>query len=420
MKTTIKMPYGCSSKEISIPQRNINKIYKNINLNKLEALSDKLLNALEDPINSQSLKKLIISQKAKKLCVIISDNSRANPYRKTLPIILKYVEAAGISPKDTTILIATGTHPAMTPTEIINHVGKDLYHRYNIVNHNCKAKDLVNLGRLSSGNTLKVNKAAVNSDFLITTGIINSHYLAGFSGGRKSILPGIAGYETIRYNHASVLGKEVKLGAINNNPVNDEMNEALKKVRVDFNISFLLNQEKMINDIFAGEITSSFESAVNNFIHKFSQKSTAKVPVILTSPGGYPKDSTLYHSQKCINNVVESVKKGGSIIVFSKLNKGIGSKEMARFLRKYNSVKELLKIPGRAISVGGHRAIASAKILQTAEIIFVTENPEINLRALHFKKYHSWNNCIQHLYKKYGQEFQCNVIPNGNFFFSKN
>lgn len=353
-----------------------------------------------------------------KTVIIVSDNTRANPYKSTLTLLVNYLIESGQTAENLKIVIATGTHPPMSESQINQFYGLG-NSSIEITNHNCYADNLVNLGKLSTGNTLLLNKLVYEADFVITTGIINTHYLAGFSAGRKAILPGVCGYETIRQNHSLVQDERVKLLNLTDNPINLEMEEAFSKVKSGFNISFVMNEDKKIEAIFAGHPIQSFKVGVKYLIDHKSVNINKHFDVVITSPGGEPKDKTIYHSQKCLNNVVNLVKKEGTIVVFSACKEGIGSESMEKYLGETSDINSLLTMPPEEITVGGHRAVATAQILKKAEVIFITELEKNYIESLHFSWQKEWDECLVYLKQKHGNAFKAAVIPNGNFFVGK-
>ncbi len=416
----IKLAFGNKFKKANIDVHNVIEQLKLQNIPKI-SLEKESLKSFKTPIASNSLSKLIEEKtEINSLVIIVSDNTRAFPYPKFLPILTNFLLSNGIKKNTIHFIIATGTHRPMTNEEIQIHYGKEIVKNFSFHNHNCKAKNLVYKGDFSSGTKFYINKNVAEADFVITTGILNTHYLAGFSAGRKAILPGISDYETIRRNHSLVKDENVALAKMNKNPIHLEMMEAILLQKVDFNINFVLNQNKEIAAIFAGNIENSFLEGTN-FIRKFYSVSYSKIAdVVITSAGGFPKDRTFYHTQKCLNNVIDLVKDGGTIIVVSSCQEGIGSSEMERYFTEKPSIDSILDIDSQKISIGGHRAIATAKLLKKVEIILISEMNKKMVELFHFSYAENLQSAISKVSKKYGKNFTSYIIPNGSFFFGVN
>ena len=198
----MKLKYG--KEEILLPLKE-KHILKILDLKKQKVLpnpQDKLKELLKNPINSPSLRDLITQKEAKNILIIVNDVTRPTPYRLILPPLLEELQQIGIGRENITFLVATGIHRGNSEEEIKKIFGEDISSTYKFVNHNADDPHLKYLGKLSSGNELWVNPLISRADFIITTGVIVPHYFAGFSGGRKSILPGISGRKTIEANHS--------------------------------------------------------------------------------------------------------------------------------------------------------------------------------------------------------------------------
>ena len=253
----MKLKYGKEEIRLPIEDKNIIKI---LNLEKQNVLlnpENKLRELLKNPIGCPSLRELIFQKKASKILIIVNDITRPTPYEIILPPLLDELRQIGIKKENIIFVIATGIHRSNSPEEIKEIFGKNIFSAYKFINHDCDDPYLKDLGKLKSGNKLWVNPIISETDFIITTGVIVPHYFAGFSGGRKSILPGICGRKTIEANHAQMVYHNARAGNLKGNPVHQEMQEAAEKVGVDFNINVVTDENHKIIEIVVGELLTS-------------------------------------------------------------------------------------------------------------------------------------------------------------------
>jgi len=258
----MKLKYGNKSVKLPLPNKNILKILNSKEQEVLLNPEDKLSDLLKNPMGSLSLKKLIQQKGAKKILIIVNDITRPTPYKMILPPLLDELKKIGIKKENIAFIIATGIHRSNSSEEIKEIFGKDMFLNYKFINHNCDNPNLKYIGKLRSGNELWINPMISSSDFTITTGVIVPHYFAGFSGGRKSILPGISGRRTIEGNHSNMVHPNARSGNLKDNPVHKEMQEAAEKVGVDFNINVVTNEHHEIIEIVAGELYKSWLKGV--------------------------------------------------------------------------------------------------------------------------------------------------------------
>jgi len=257
------LKYGQGSIKLSLESKNILKILLPGEVRFLLNPEDKLKNLLKNPIGSLSLKELIFQKRAKNILIIVNDITRPTPYNIILPSLLNELKQIGIKREKITFMIATGIHRDNSEEEIKNIFGEDLFNTYKFINHNADSPDLDYRGKLKSGNELWVNSILSETDFIITTGVIVPHYFASFSGGRKSILPGICGRKTIEANHSKMVHPNARGGNLRGNPVHEEMQEGAEKVGVDFNINVVTDGNNNIVKIVAGELLSSWQKGVD-------------------------------------------------------------------------------------------------------------------------------------------------------------
>ena len=323
---------------------------------------------LEAAINTKSLSSLLLEKTPKSVAIIVEDQTRKNPeYPQLLEVIIKKIHLEGI--KDIRIVIAYGTH-----NKHDNDVNDRLYGKANIeqatlVHHDARNQDgLIKIGDYK-GCLFYINKAVAEADFVIVTGSVKPHAFAGFTGGRKAILPGVADYNSIRNNHAHVVSDKAVMGQLQGNPIHEGMMALASKVQVDYAIQMVKDNKGQLNSIYTGDLISSFERAVN-LSRKLCQTILNKqTDIVVVSIGGAPKDKTLYQSQRAITTAVKAVKDNGLVFVIGELPGGVGNDLYAEWLSK--PYKEVLNLSMEQIDIGIHSAYLTAKNYRDCQSIYL-------------------------------------------------
>jgi lactate racemase len=410
----MKLKYGKEEVQLPISDKNILQV---LNLKEQEVLSnpeEKLKYLLKNPIGSPSLKDLIIQKKAKKILIIVNDITRPTPYEVILPPLLAELNQIGIKKENIIFIIATGIHRGNSQEEIKNIFGEDISSTYKFINHDGDDPHLKDLGKLKSGNELWVDPVVSEIDFIITTGAIVPHYMAGFSGGRKSILPGICGRKTIEVNHAQMTHPDARAGNLRGNPVHEEMQEAVEKVGVDFNINVITNENHEIVEIVAGELCKSWQRGVEVCKKIFLCPIKQKAAVVIASAGGYPKDINVYQAQKALDNAYQAVKLGGTIILLAECAEGYGEATFEKWIEEAITPDDIIKRLKEKFVLGGHKAYAIARVAKEVEVLLISSLPPDKVRKLFFIPMDNLSQAIGYITNKYGKDFQAYILPTGN------
>ncbi len=410
----MKLKYG--KEEVSLPIQGKN-IIKILNLKKQKALlnpESRLKNLLKNPIGCPSLRELIFQKKASKILIIVNDITRPTPYEIILPPLLDELHQIGIKKENIIFIIATGIHRSNSPEEIKEMFGENIFSAYKFINHDCGDPYLKDLGKLKNGNKLWVNPIVSDIDFIITTGVIVPHYFAGFSGGRKSILPGICGRKTIEANHARMVSSDSRTGNLKGNPVHQEMQEAAEKVGVDFNINVVTNKHYEIIEIVAGELLASWQQGVEICKKIYLCPIEKKADIVIASAGGYPKDINVYQAQKALNNAYQAVKPGGTIILLAECSEGYGEPTFKKWVEEANSPDAIIERLKKKFVLGGHKAYAIAKLTKEVEVILISSLPQDKVRKLYFIPMENISQATEYVKEKYGEDFQAYILPSGN------
>ena len=299
--------------------------------------------AIENPLNSPSflsvardaLSASLAEGRKPKVVIAVADHTRPVPDRLLVPWLAEHLDL----PDDCiTILIGTGTHRGSTPDEIDRMFGSAAG-RFNIVNHDCQSKeDLVFVGKSSCGGECWLNRHWVEADFRIATGFIEPHFYAGFSGGSKALIPGIAGLETVRHFHRASLidSPEVTWAKIEGNPLQALTREMAALCPPHFVVNVTLNRDKDITGIFAGELIAVHNAGSKVSLEEATVQVSRRYPVVITTNSGYPLDQNFYQTVKGISAASRLVEQGGVILVLSKCDNGLPSEgEFASILSDF-------------------------------------------------------------------------------------
>jgi nickel-dependent lactate racemase len=300
--------------------------------------------ALKDPYGSKPLKKIVGNND--KIAIIFSDITRATPYHIIIPALLK--ELQNIPQKNICFYCANGTHRSATDQELVNILGENIVRNYEIVQNDSNNPELHEyVGTTTSGNKVYLNKKILNCNLKILTGFIEPHFFAGFSGGGKAIVPGMAYVNTIKYNHSisHLSNKNATWGVTYGNPLWEEMMEAAEFVPGLFLLNITLNRNKEITNVFAGDLRAAHMTGC-----QFVKKS-AMVPVdnlydiVITSNSGYPLDLNIYQTVKGMSAAAQIIKTGGSIIIAAECWDGIpANSDYEAILTSVNNVNDLMNV----------------------------------------------------------------------------
>jgi nickel-dependent lactate racemase len=263
---------------------------------------------------------------AQSAAIAINDKTRPVPHAQLLPPLLAKIAALGIPPAAITFIIATGTHPPMLPDEFPAILPAEIIERYRVISHDAEATaNLTYLGTTSRGTPVHINQAYLAADLHFVVGNMEPHQFMGFSGGVKSVAVGLAGKATINHNHAMMTAENARLGEYDTNPARQDVEEIGRMIRVDLALNTLLNGQKQIVGVLAGEPVAVMQAGIPQVREIFQVKVAAPFDLTITSPGGYPKDLNVYQAQKALAHAALVTKSGGTIILVAACNEGTGS-----------------------------------------------------------------------------------------------
>lgn len=323
-------------------------------------------------------------QGAHSVLIVINDATRPTPTPSMLGVLLPEIQKVGISLAQVMLIVATGAHRAPTEEEYRQILG-DYYGlvRERCVAHNARNEaDLVDLGQTRNGTPIVLNKMLFEADRIIVTGSVEPHYFAGFTGGRKAFLPGLAAHRTIEANHKLALSPMARALTLDGNPVHEDMIDALRLIKAPvFALMAVLDKDQKVAAATAGDIVGSFYAAIDTAQRIFCVKVPAKADVVI-SVAKFPMDIDLYQSQKAIDNGSLVLKDGGTLILISSCRSGIGDEAYANLLARASSPQDALEKIQAGYKLGYHKAAKMAAVSARATVKALTELPPERVRSM--------------------------------------
>lgn len=348
--------------------------------------------AMENPVGSQTLAEL--SKCKKNVVIIASDHTRPVPSKVIMPEMLRQIRQ-GNPEADITILIATGCHRGTTKQELIHKFGEKIVNEEKIYIHDCDETDmLVNIGTLPSGGQCQINKIAYGADLLVAEGFIEPHFFAGFSGGRKSVLPGIAGRTTVLANHCSefIAHENARTGILDGNPIHTDMVWAARKAKLVFIVNVVLNSKKEPIYAVAGDLELAHKKGTE-FISGLCGAKAAPADIVISTNGGYPLDQNIYQAVKGMTAAEATVKDGGVIIMLAASNDGTGGDHFYHQLADEADIRktmdQFLSRSREQTESDQWQAQILLRIMMKARVIYISQMDDALIEAMHMIPAHS-------------------------------
>lgn len=416
----ITLDYGRTGLEVDLPD---DRIIGPLTIREAPPLPDAaaaLAAALASPIGTPPLAEL--ARGRKDACVLVCDITRPVPNRLILAPLLRTLEQQGLRRDAITILVATGLHRPNEGAELEELVGPEIARHYRCVNHHGQAKGEHDyLGTTPNGVPVWIDARYVRADLKITTGLIEPHLMAGYSGGRKLICPGIAALETVKVWHGPRFLEHPRAdcGSVEGNPVHEENTRVALMAGCDFIVNVCIDGARRVTGVWAGDMIRAWQAGVTFCEGVVKAQVPAPCDVVVTSSAGYPLDTTWYQAIKGLTGALPIVKPGGTIVLAAGMTEGVGSPEFQRRIAE-----------GRALSrfAGGGRVdyancemdewqlVMLAKVLDRCRVKVVTAAPVAEaLRQCHVEPAASVEQAVAECLAEYGPQARVAVIPKGPY-----
>jgi len=412
----ISVPYGKTVMTAEVPEGNLLGVYESSLPPPAPDPVRDIRQAMDNPIGSPRLEELALGKK--NAVVITSDHTRPVPSHLMMPEILRALRA-GNPAIDVTILVATGAHRATTQAELAAKLGPEIAGREKIVVHDAlDDRAMADLGTLPSGGALRVNRLAVEAELLVGEGFIEPHFFAGFSGGRKSILPGLASRETICANHCAefIRSPYARTGVLENNPIHRDMLFAAEKAGLDFILNVVIDPAKRIVKSFAGDPRAA-HGAGCGFLRSSCGITVPEADIVITSNGGYPLDQNIYQCVKGMTAGEAVCRKGGVIILSASCVDGHGGKSFYEHLASQTPEEILASVAAvsrNATVPDQWQFQILARIMASYTVILVTKDCDHRMiRRMHLTPAATLQEALDQALKITGPRARVSVIPDG-------
>jgi nickel-dependent lactate racemase len=415
----VTLDYGRTGLSVELPAE---RVVGNLAIRDVPPLDDaeaSVRRALEKPIAAPPLRQ--IAQGRRDACILICDITRPVPNQTILRPMLEVLDHTGISREHTLILVATGLHRPSTVAEKLEMLGPEIVERYRVEDHHGTRLDEHTLvGTSTRGIPGWIDTRYVRADLKIATGLIEPHLMAGYSGGRKLICPGVAALETVKRWHGPELLEHPRAdcGILDGNPVHEQNTEIARMAGCDFIVNVTLDSQRRVTSVVAGDMERAFLEGVK-LVDQFCRAPVARpVEIVVTSSAGYPLDTTFYQAVKGLTGCLPIVKQGGTIIMAASLSEGLGSAEFQSLFRQNPSLEVFMeRILGRDYFVLDQWQLEElAKVRRKARVKIVSDglSPEI-LASCFVEPAPSVESALVESLAEYGPAAQVAVIPKGPY-----
>ena len=339
--------------------------------------------ALEHPIGRPPLREIV--RPVERVAIVVNDITRLTRTDLMLVPIVTTLNAAGVPDRDMFIVFALGIHRPQTDQERRLIVGEEIYSRIRCFDH-IAADDasLLEIGTTSFGNRVEINREVWEADRIVLTGEIIYHLIAGYSGGRKSLVPGVAGFRTTTFNHRMIFHPECRSGKLDGNPAHEDLLEACRMVDPDFIVNVVLSPNGKLIQVVAGHYDAAHREGCRTVDRMLRIEIEASYDLVVASAGGFPLDIDLRQAHKGLENACQALRPGGSILFYAECPNGAGIQSFEDYVRLYRDDREMQEALDREFVVGGHKAYWVARLGRLFRVYLVSGLDPDFVRRCHF------------------------------------
>lgn len=419
----INLPYGKDKLKINIPESGKVHVAETSETNSREDPEEAVSEALSEPIGTKPLGEIVKNKKRSKkelsVAIIIDDRTRACPDELLVPLIVERLMEANVEPKNVKVIVATGLHEPPDEEEARGLAGGEyLPDGIEYVGHDAVNSDLESIGKVSQGYEVEVNKHVTEADLKIATGFIEPHFFAGFSGGRKSVLPGVASKSSILANHSyeNIGNENARTGVLRGNPVHEGASEAAELAGLDFVLNVVLNKEQDIVQAVAGDFRKAFLAGVARDLDVSGIGLEKRYDAVLTTNSGYPLDQDLYQTVKGIYTASLVAGSGAPIIIASECSAGLGPDNFYS-LGKDNdgpeSILNYIEENGPIIAQWENQVLCG--VLEQHDVFIKTSLPTDKLKDMMLNPVDDLGSYVRNLVTDMEENQELLVLPEGPF-----
>ena len=331
----VKLKYGRNGLDVDLGAEGVFRLFRTKDMPVIENPSATIQECLEKPTAGPPLRELARGKQS--VCIVVSDITRPVPNKLLLPPIIEALEQAGLSSRRIRLLVATGIHRSPTHDELVEMLGERILAKYTVLSHNARNKsEIKRLGDTSKGTPIEINRFYLESELKIVTSLVEPHFMAGYSGGRKSIAIGLTSIESVEHLHGTKFLEhpDARNCELSNNPLHAELTEIALAAGCDFCVNAVIDAERKLAAVFAGDLVVAHNSACE-FAQRYAIISAKEeFPVVVTTSAGYPLDTTFYQAIKGLVGALGILSPGGSIVLAAECSNGIGSSEFRHTLER--------------------------------------------------------------------------------------
>ncbi len=409
----VKLPYGNGFLEANVPDENLVEVVYPNEMEPGKDASQYIKEALQKPMGALPLKKQ--AKKGMSVAIVVDDNTRPCPTWEMMPHVIKELKEQGIKEDDILVIFATGTHREVKHEEATRLLGQNYAEELEYISNNCHGNDFTYIGTTSRGTDVKIKNAFLEADLKILLGDVEIHYFAGYGGGRKSILPGIAHYSTIQHNYTTnFFHPMAKPGVLDGNPMYENMTEAARLAAPHFCLNVVQNAKHEIVGAFAGDFDLVLRKGAALVDKMYKVKVKEKADIVITAADGSPHDVNLYQAYKAIHLALNVVKENGVIILAAECPDGHGSEPYYQWMKKYKTKEEMEKELSKEFIPGGHKAFYHLKAMDKAKLFIVSDMDRKMLEdVFRMNVFESVDDAIKEALKIKGKDAKILVIPRG-------
>ncbi len=405
----ISLGFGKESVTVQLNEKNIAAVLLPQKVETERIGIEEVRYALSHPIGTPRLRDLARGKQS--IVIITSDITRPVPSYKLLPSVLEELEEADVDLSCVTVVFALGSHRGHTEEEKKKLVGEEVYRRVRCIDSN--PDQVVHMGDTHRGTPVDVFETVAKAQMRICLANVEYHYFAGYSGGYKTIMPGVSTREAIQKNHRFMIDPAAHAGAIEGNPVREDIEEAGKICGVDFILNVVLDSKKEIIKAVAGDPVLAHREGCAFLDKLYKCPIDEKADIVLVSPGGFPKDINLYQAQKALDNAGHAVRDGGVIIWVASCREGFGESHFEQWMTGHQHSADMIDHIRREFILGGHKAAAIAMILQRAKIILVSDLEDELVKSIFFQPAKTVDEALDLAFKELGEDAKIIVMPYG-------
>jgi len=405
----LEFGFGTGKQYVEVPDKNLRETVVQNEVKFDLTGEDEVKRALNNPIGAPRLREVV--KPGEKIVMITSDITRPMPTYKVMPALLDELYAAGVSPKDLTLIFALGSHRRHTEAEMKKLAGERAFSEIKCIDSD--TSECVHYGVTDRGTPVDIMKEVAEADRRICLGNIEYHWFAGFSGGGKAIMPGVSTRAAIQSNHSKMTSPFAHAGCIDENPIRMDIEEAADMVGVDYILNVVLDEHKQIVYAVAGDVKKAHRDGCKFLSGLYSKEIAERADIVLVSQGGAPKDLNLYQTQKALDNAKHAVKKGGTIILIGSCKEGLGEGVFEKWMTTAPSSHSMVERIQTDFQLGGHKAAAIAMVLDDADIYLVSEMDPKFVKSIFLTPFATVQEAFDAAMKKQGVNATVIAMPFG-------